>query len=256
MKSGPFPAPLRSHARMGRLTTPTDRAGTINPVNEYVLDHHLEGEGRRLALMSGCSIRCTAGTLASSGSARRQALEVGSGNGSISAWMAELVAPGGKRRRPRPGPVADRRPRPRPRVSTGRHPRRAGRSGRLRPGDRAGDPPPRLRRRAGDRQPRRERGPRRGDPAGRARFLPVSVAGPPAVKEFWDGWLAWSREQGIDYHIGRGLAPRLAALGLERSRAPPRRPSTTAVPRGPSIGSTPSPSYELLGRLRPPRRRH
>jgi hypothetical protein len=21
---------------------------------------------------------------------------------------------------------------------------------------------------------------------------------------FWDGWLAWSREQGIDYFIGRG----------------------------------------------------
>ena len=33
---------------------------------------------------------------------------------------------------------------------------------------------------------------------------------------FWDGWLAWSREQGIDYHIGRTLAPRLAALGLEQ----------------------------------------
>ena len=47
-------------------------------------------------------------------------------------------------------------------------------------------------------------------------FLPVSVAGPPPVKAFWDGWLAWSREQGIDYHVGRSLAPRLAALGLEQ----------------------------------------
>jgi SAM-dependent methyltransferase len=45
-------------------------------------------------------------------------------------------------------------------------------------------------------------------------FLPVSVADPPPVKEFWDGWLAWSREQGIDYHVGRTLAPRLAAHGL------------------------------------------
>ena len=33
---------------------------------------------------------------------------------------------------------------------------------------------------------------------------------------FWNGWLAWSREQGIEYHIGRTLAPRLAALGLEQ----------------------------------------
>jgi SAM-dependent methyltransferase len=47
-------------------------------------------------------------------------------------------------------------------------------------------------------------------------FLPVSVAEPPEVRAFWDGWLAWSREQGIDYHIGRKLAPRLAALGLEQ----------------------------------------
>src|SRR5213596_878361 len=45
-------------------------------------------------------------------------------------------------------------------------------------------------------------------------FLPVSVAEPPEVRAFWDGWLAWSRERGIDYYIGRELAPRLAALGL------------------------------------------
>jgi SAM-dependent methyltransferase len=45
-------------------------------------------------------------------------------------------------------------------------------------------------------------------------FLPVSVAEPPEVRAFWEGWLAWSREGGIDYQIGRALAPRLAALGL------------------------------------------
>jgi ubiquinone/menaquinone biosynthesis C-methylase UbiE len=44
-------------------------------------------------------------------------------------------------------------------------------------------------------------------------FLHVSVAEPPEVHAFWDGWLAWSRERGIDYHIGR-TAPRLALLGL------------------------------------------
>ena len=47
-------------------------------------------------------------------------------------------------------------------------------------------------------------------------FLPVSVAEPPEVRAFWDGWLAWSRDEGIDYHVGRSLAPRLAALGLEQ----------------------------------------
>ena len=38
-------------------------------------------------------------------------------------------------------------------------------------------------------------------------FLPVSIAEPPEVCAFWDGWLAWSRERGIDYFIGRTLAP-------------------------------------------------
>ena len=34
------------------------------------------------------------------------------------------------------------------------------------------------------------------------------------IRTFWDGWLAWSRERGIDYHIGRTLAARLTAYGL------------------------------------------
>ena len=29
-------------------------------------------------------------------------------------------------------------------------------------------------------------------------FLPVSIAEPPEVRAFWDGWLEWSRERGID----------------------------------------------------------
>ena len=46
-------------------------------------------------------------------------------------------------------------------------------------------------------------------------FLPVSVAEPANIQDFWNGWLAWSRKRGIDYYIGRTLAPRLAASGLE-----------------------------------------
>src|SRR5258708_861716 len=34
-------------------------------------------------------------------------------------------------------------------------------------------------------------------------FLPVSIAEPEEIRAFWRGWLAWSREQGIDYFIGR-----------------------------------------------------
>lgn len=45
-------------------------------------------------------------------------------------------------------------------------------------------------------------------------FLPVSVARPAEVRSFWDGWLDWSREQGIDYYTGRRLPPMLAGLGV------------------------------------------
>jgi hypothetical protein len=47
-------------------------------------------------------------------------------------------------------------------------------------------------------------------------FLPVTIAEPPEVRAFWSGWLVWSRDRGIDYQIGRTLAPRLAALGIEK----------------------------------------
>ncbi len=50
-------------------------------------------------------------------------------------------------------------------------------------------------------------------------FLPVSVAEPTEVRAFWEGWLAWSREQGIDYFIGRRLPAMLARLGLRDIRA-------------------------------------
>jgi hypothetical protein len=46
-------------------------------------------------------------------------------------------------------------------------------------------------------------------------FLPVSIAEPPEIRAFWDGWLTWSRERGINYEIGRTLAPGLASLGLK-----------------------------------------
>jgi hypothetical protein len=46
-------------------------------------------------------------------------------------------------------------------------------------------------------------------------FLPTSVAEPPEVRGFWEGWLAWARENGIDCMIGRRLPAALTGLGLE-----------------------------------------
>jgi len=46
-------------------------------------------------------------------------------------------------------------------------------------------------------------------------FLPVSIAAPAEIRAFWQGWLAWSSEQGIDYFIGRRLPAMLARLGVE-----------------------------------------
>ncbi len=45
-------------------------------------------------------------------------------------------------------------------------------------------------------------------------FLPVSIAEPAEVRAFWAGWLAWSRQQGIDYFIGRRLTAMLSRHGL------------------------------------------
>src|ERR1700742_2376503 len=65
-------------------------------MSEYVLDHHLEGEGRRLALMSRLLDPMHRRHIRELGiGAGEKALEVGCGNGSISAWLAEQVAPGG-----------------------------------------------------------------------------------------------------------------------------------------------------------------
>ena len=50
-------------------------------------------------------------------------------------------------------------------------------------------------------------------------MLPCTVAEPQSVNTFWQGWLRWSVEAGIDYFIGRKIAVWLDSLGLERIAA-------------------------------------
>jgi len=185
---------------------------------EYVLGHHLKGEGERLALMSELLDPMHRRYLQSLDVVKSGArtLEVGCGNGSISAWLARQVAPDGRAiavdldlslvdvRLPNlelreadimAGPVEpgsfD--------IVTARavlhhvadvEKAIANLVASLRPGGAILLIEP--------------------------DFLPVTIAEPPDVRAFWSGWLAWSRELGIDYQIGRTLAPRLAALGLEK----------------------------------------
>ena len=73
-------------------------------------------------------------------------------------------------------------------------------------------------------------------------FLPVTIAEPSEVRAFWSGWLAWSRDRGIDYQIDRTLAPRLAALGLEQIGGMWKPQSTTGPVCGQIIGHRPSKS--------------
>jgi SAM-dependent methyltransferase len=183
---------------------------------KYVLGHHLKGEGARLDLMSELLDPMHRRYIDALGVVKPGArtLEVGCGNGSISAWLAERVSPGGTA-------IA---------VDLDLsliHARMANLE--LRKADIVAGPVERgtfdlvtaraVLHHVADAQAAIANmvG---GLKLGRALlliepdFLPVSVAEPPEVRTFWDGWLTWSRERGIDYYIGRTLAPRLASLGL------------------------------------------
>jgi SAM-dependent methyltransferase len=185
---------------------------------KYVLGHHLKGEGARLELMSELLDPMHRRYIDALGIVRPGArtLEVGCGNGSISAWLAERVSPGGTA-------VA---------VDLDLsliHLRRQNLE--LREADILAGP---VERGAFDLVTARAVLHHIADPEtaianmiaslreGGALlliepdFLPTSIAEPQEVRAFWDGWLAWSRGREIDYHIGRTLAPRLASHGLTK----------------------------------------
>ena len=182
---------------------------------EYVLDHHREGERDRLDLMSRLldpMHRRHIERLGVGPGART--LEVGCGNGSISAWLAERVSPGGRaiavdldlslvdadlpNLELRQADIVAAPVEPRDfdlvtaravlhHVADARA-AIANLVASVRPGGAILLIEP--------------------------DFLPVSVAEPPDVRAFWDGWLAWSRRAGIDYLIGRSLPAALAGLGM------------------------------------------
>ena len=202
--------------RRGPTLSTGEATRTIGSMAEYVLDHHLEGEGARLALMSRLLDPMHRKHLEALGvPAGGKTLEVGCGNGSVSAWLAQQVGPTGRAvavdldlslvdvRAPNlelrqadivAGPV-----------DPGTFDVVTARAVLHHVADVV----------AAVRNLVASLAPGGGILLIEPDFLPVSVAEPPEVRAFWDGWLAWSRDERIDYFVGRSLAPRLAALGLE-----------------------------------------
>jgi SAM-dependent methyltransferase len=184
---------------------------------EYVLNHHLEGERSRLALMSQLLDPMHRRHIESLGAGPgARTLEVGCGNGSISAWLADRVAPGGQA-------VAFDLELSLVEVNAPRLELRQGDivAGPVDPGTFDLVTARAVLHHVTDAEAAIRNLVASVAPGGsilliEPDFLPVSIAEPHEVRAFWSGWLAWSREAGIDYHIGRKLAPRLAALGLEQ----------------------------------------
>ncbi len=182
---------------------------------DYVLDHHNAGERQRLRLMSRLLDPMHRRYLEEIGvGPGDRTLEVGCGNGSISAWLSERVRPGGRALAvdldlslvDAQGPDLEFR-------------QADILAGPVEPGSfdvvtaRAVlHHVPRLEEALDNLVASARHG---GalllvEPD----FLPVTVAEPSAVAEFWAGWLAWSREQDIDYFVGRRLPALLAQRGL------------------------------------------
>jgi SAM-dependent methyltransferase len=185
-------------------------------MSEYVLGHDLKGEGKRLALMSELLDPMHRRYIEALGVVKPGArtLEVGCGNGSISAWLADRVSPGGKA-------VAVDLDLSLVKVRAPNLDLRQGDivAGPIEPGSFDLVTARAVLHHVADAEAAIKNLVAGLRPGGAVLliepdFLPVSIAEPPEVRTFWDGWLAWANERGVDYQIGRTLAPRLAELGL------------------------------------------
>lgn len=187
-----------------------------NSVPEYVLDHHQEGERQRLALMSRLLDPMHRRHLERLGAGPgARTLEVGCGNGSISAWLAGRIAPGGR------AVAVDLDLSLLDADVPGLECRQADiLAGPVGPGDFDLVTARAVLHHVADAEAAVANLVTSAKPGGtilliEPDFLPVSIAEPPEVRAFWQGWLAWSREQGIDYFIGRRLPAMLSRLGLK-----------------------------------------
>jgi SAM-dependent methyltransferase len=189
----------------------------LNPaISDYILPHTIPQEDRRLALMSQLldpQLRFRLLQLGLAEGWRR--LEVGAGNGSISAWLAETVGPAGRV------------------VSTDIElsllERLEAPNLEVRPLDVTRDE---LEAAAFDlvctratllHLPERMAVVARLAEAVRPGgvivleepdFAPAATVKSPLWREVWEGFVAWAEQKGIDYFVGRRLPRRLQELGL------------------------------------------
>lgn len=187
-------------------------------MTEYVWQHSLEGEAERLRLMSeildpACRVHLS--RLVPAGADWR-CIEIGAGNGSLSAWLATRLGAGGR------VIATDINPDLMSGVATG--------ALEVRALDIVKDG---LEESAYDLVVMRallHHLPERMEvvatmaralrPGGilfvqEPDFFPTLIVEPEDQAAFWREFLAWSRSRQIDYQVGRKLAPRMQELGIE-----------------------------------------
>jgi SAM-dependent methyltransferase len=214
---------------------------------DYVLDHHRHGERQRLALMSRLLDPMHRRYLDELGvPPAARTLEVGCGNGSVSAWLAERTAPDGRA-------VAVDLDLSLTSAAARVEFRQADiLAGPVQPADfdlvtcravlhHVGDVRTAVANLVASARPGA------GVLVIEPDFLPASIAEPAEIRRFWQGWLAWSRDEGIDYFVGRRLPRLLSLAGLVDLEGI----AETAVYRGgsPWAGYWQQTVAELRGRL-------
>jgi SAM-dependent methyltransferase len=186
-------------------------------MNAYVLSHNLDGEQQRLALMSELLDPLEREHLQRLGLRPGwRCLEVGCGNGSISQWMAGQVAPNGQ-------VVASD-------LEISYIARLQASCLEVRQLDILHDPVEEghydlvvaraLLHHLADPKLALQRMISALKPGGvllsiEPDMLPATAAEPESVREFWTGWFRWAESAGIDYFVGRKIAPWLDLLGLQ-----------------------------------------
>lgn len=181
---------------------------------EYVLDHHLDGEAGRLALMSQLLDPMHRRLLLELGLGRGQRfLEVGCGNGSVARWASGQVGPSGRA-------VAVDLDLSLVAPTPGLELRRGDVvAGPIEPGGFDVITARAVLHHVADVEAALANLVASLAPDGvllliEPDFLPIQISEPPSVRRFWRGWLDWAGDRGIDYHVGRTLPGRLSGLGL------------------------------------------